>query len=120
MALGLGDIQKHGQKSREAGLELKQRVLRPWETFDQRGLQTRTNQAQAAVKRAKEIVARNNAMVEELRTGVVDEQKLREMEEFEALRLRRFDEEETEFIVAPIQVQKGKGIFSLIRDVFGH
>lgn len=120
MALGLGDIQKHGQKNRSSNNELKQRVLRPWETFDQRGLQTRTSQAQEAVKRAREIVARNNSMVDQLREGVVDEQKLKDIEVSEAERLRGFDDEATEFVVAPIQVQKGKGIFSLIRDVFGH
>ncbi|EQC49128.1 hypothetical protein M899_0765 [Bacteriovorax sp. BSW11_IV] len=118
MALSLGDIQKHSEKGRATRTELKERVLRPWETFDQRGLQTRTNQAQEAVKRAREIVEKNNLMVDRLREGHVNEEVVKNIEFSHEERMKRFEDEATEFIVAPIQVQKGKGLFSLIRDVF--
>ena len=67
MAIGLKDI-KNPRKDKRDGLpDHKEKVLRPWETYDSLGVQTRTVAAQEAVKQARITVKKNNAMVELLK-----------------------------------------------------
>ena len=67
MAIGLKDI-RNPRKERKDGLpDQKEKVLRPWETYDSLGIQTRTVSAQEAVKHARLTVQKNNEMVENLK-----------------------------------------------------
>jgi hypothetical protein len=62
MALTLDDIKQNKLKRREKSLEFEsaEKRLRPWDDIDQKGAQTRTFNAKEAVKKAREIVERNN------------------------------------------------------------
>jgi len=67
VAIGLKDI-KNPRKDKKDGLpDQKEKVLRPWETYDSLGIQTRTVSAQEAVKHARLTVQKNNEMVESLK-----------------------------------------------------
>jgi hypothetical protein len=67
VAIGLKDI-KNPRKEKKDGLpDQKEKVLRPWETYDSLGIQTRTVSAQEAVKHARLTVQKNNEMVENLK-----------------------------------------------------
>jgi hypothetical protein len=67
MAICLDDIRKSKNEKKEKKEVLKTRSLRPWETYESLGPQTRTIRAQEAVLRARKIVERNNEMVKALR-----------------------------------------------------
>ena len=58
MALGLEDLKKANKSSGTATGLKKQKVLRPWQSYDEQVLRTRTLRAQEAVVKAKEIVER--------------------------------------------------------------
>jgi len=47
--------------------QAKEKVLKPWEHYDEVGNQTRTIVAQEAVRRAREIVRKNNLFAKKLR-----------------------------------------------------
>ena len=67
MAIGLKDIKNPRKDKREELPDQKEKVLRPWETYDSLGVRTRTVAAQEAVKQARITVQKNNAMVELLK-----------------------------------------------------
>lgn len=67
MAIGLKDIKNPRREKREGLQEQKEKVLRPWETYDSLGIQTRTVAAQEAVKQARITVQKNIEMVENLK-----------------------------------------------------
>lgn len=67
MAIGLKDIKNPRKEKREGIPDQKEKVLRPWETYDSLGVQTRTVSAQEAVKQARITVQKNNEMVENLK-----------------------------------------------------
>lgn len=61
MALSLDAVNKKRIQNKKNDNIKKDKVLRPWETFDQLGSQTRTVAAQEAVKKAQMIVERNKS-----------------------------------------------------------
>lgn len=67
MAIGLKDIKNPRKEKREGAQDQKEKVLRPWETYDSLGIQTRTVTAQEAVRQARITVQKNNEMVENLK-----------------------------------------------------
>lgn len=67
MAISLKDIKNPRKEKREGLQDQKEKVLRPWETYDSLGIQTRTVSAQEAVKQARITVQKNNEMVENLK-----------------------------------------------------
>ncbi|HLE11056.1 MAG: hypothetical protein A2504_01840 [Bdellovibrionales bacterium RIFOXYD12_FULL_39_22] len=67
MALSLDKLTTPKKLSPSKHTLQKDKVLRPWETFDQLGNQTRTVAAKEAVLKAQKIVLKNNAMVEEIK-----------------------------------------------------
>ena len=71
MALSLDQLNKKSEKRQLPKSMHKSKVLRPWETFDQLGSQTRTISAKEAVIRAQKIVDRNNNLVEKLKSDIV-------------------------------------------------
>jgi hypothetical protein len=89
MAIGLKDLKKNKTKDISsqpdnkfdfknfAKDDAKDKVLRPWETFDSDDFQTRTLRAQEAVKRARQIVVQNEVMIDEFQ----DRRKTRLQEE---------------------------------------
>jgi len=67
VAISLKDIKNPRKEKREGLQDQKEKVLRPWETYDSLGIQTRTVSAQEAVKQARITVQKNNEMVENLK-----------------------------------------------------
>lgn len=67
MAIGLKDIRNPRKEKKDGLQDQKEKVLRPWETYDSLGIQTRTVSAQEAVKQARLTVQKNNEMVENLK-----------------------------------------------------
>ena len=66
MAIGLSDIQKRKQGFKQSfSAPENDKLLRPWQSYDNLGTQTRTYVAQEAVRKAKDIVKKNNRMVED-------------------------------------------------------
>jgi hypothetical protein len=67
VAIGLKDIKNPRKEKKDGVPDQKEKVLRPWETYDSLGIQTRTVSAQEAVKHARQTVLKNNEMVESLK-----------------------------------------------------
>ena len=65
MALSLKDIAKPAkqQKTEPAEIDIKEHSIRPWESFEELTLQTRTVTAREAVYKAKHIVRENEQMI---------------------------------------------------------
>lgn len=64
-----GECEDRDEDEDENHLETK---LRPWESFEKRGLQTRTIAAREAVKKAQTIVKRNQTFSADLRKRFAD------------------------------------------------
>ncbi len=67
MAISLEQIQKSKPDFKKTNKFEKEKVLRPWETFDQLGTQTRTIAAKEAVRKAQIIVQKNSQMIKDLK-----------------------------------------------------
>jgi hypothetical protein len=67
MAIKLEDIKNIKKILLGAHKIENKKLLRPWDDYDKLGFQTRTILAREAVKKAREIVKKNNSMVNQLR-----------------------------------------------------
>jgi len=67
MAISLKDVKKSKRGKKENIRTLKDKVLRPWQGYEELGSQTRTLMAREAVKNAKLTVQKNNVWVENLK-----------------------------------------------------
>lgn len=130
MALGLNDINKNKKRQKKL-VEIendfdKERVLRPWEGFEDLGGQTRTIIAQEAVRKARQIVERNNAMTQKFEEEWNRRKEEKEFNEF--MQQKQLDQKKesdsqkksfTDEEIMNLQIQhKKSGPFSFIRDLF--
>lgn len=113
MAIGLYDIKKTKKNLKASQPVEKNKALRPWESYETYGIQTRTVNALEAVRKAQEIVDNNNKMVQKLKldfdadschgsgSGEKDPQ----------------DSEQDLGLPEPIKIKSKAGIFGLFRDM---
>ncbi len=89
----------------------KEKVLRPWETFDQLGNQTRTIAAKEAVLKAQKIVMKNNILVDQIKKGDFPDNSFQATETY----LSEIEEEiAKEVIETEISLQPSSGNFITI------
>ncbi len=123
MAIGLKDLRKiKEERQKRAKKQEKETTLRPWHSFNDRGMETRTLRAKEAIGRAREIVEGNNNMVSAIRNGIVPEEDIVrwEMQIEERQELFEFRDEEFEFrkVRDLRQTKTGDGILSFFKDLF--
>ena len=117
MALSLNDLNKKTKQTKQNDIGQKKK-LRPWENqWDLNEIQTRTFSAQEAVKKANEIVRKNEFMSERLQERV-DELKL-VAPDFET----KIEKDNCEFQhieideIRPI-IQQQNTFFSVLKNLF--
>lgn len=118
MALSLNDVKKNTDKKKQDLFDQKEKVLRPWQTFDQMGMQTRTSSAQEAVKRARRIVEKNNDIVSKLRDGTVDDTVIEQLDSKIQDRDKNFEDFSEQFPLNH-QISSQSKLKSFFRSVFG-
>ena len=119
MALSLNDLKKTKTHKNEPSFQDKERSLRPWETFDKLGTQTRTLAARDAVKKAREIVELNNSMVEKLRTGHVSAENISSLEERIEFKNQQFSFQDNDLDSAIHKINTRPKIVTFFKDMFG-
>ncbi len=119
MALRLDDIQKKKTIKKVETQENKSRVLRPWESFEKLGNQTRTVGAQEAVLKAKRTVENNNSMVNDLREGFVAVGVDGELNQVLEDRNKEFEFNNMDLNVNIHKIKTNSGLMGRIREFFG-
>jgi hypothetical protein len=119
VALSLNDIQKKKTIKKVDKDENKSRVLRPWESFEQRGNQTRTIGAQEAVIKARKIVENNNTMVENLREGFVGKETDQRLNKNLENRSKEFEFDNIDLNANIHKIKTNNGLLGRIREIFG-
>ena len=120
MALRLDDIQKKKVIKKVETKDNKVRVLRPWESFETLGNQTRTVGAQEAVLKAKKIVESNNSMVNNLRDGFVATSVDSDLNSTLEERNKEFEFKGMDMNVNIHKIKTNSGLFGKIRELFGN
>jgi len=120
MALRLEDIQKKKVVKAPEQEENKTRVLRPWESFETLGNQTRTIAAQEAVIKAKKIVESNNNLVDELRDGFVEKDVNSDLNSVLDERNKEFEFNNMDLSANIHKIKTNSGLFGRIRGFFGN
>ncbi|WP_372652753.1 hypothetical protein [Halobacteriovorax sp.] len=119
MALRLNDVTAKNKATKAKSLEVEeQRVLRPWETFDKLGAQTRTISAREAVKNARRKVQENNDLVNKLREGFVEVEKARDWDNFVDNKQIQLDQEIKELSSEMKKINTKPGVISFFKEMF--
>lgn len=119
MALRLNDVTAKNKATRVKSNEIEeQRVLRPWETFDRLGAQTRTISAREAVKNARRKVQENNDLVNKLREGFVEVEKARDWDNFVDNKQIKLDQEIKELSSEMKKINTKPGVISFFKEMF--
>jgi hypothetical protein len=117
MALSLEQVNNNKKKNLQANIEIKDKANRPWET--------KTNNIQSfsgnnAAKKAREIVEKNNQLVDEIRSLKVSQESVNEVESYIQEREKQF-EELTESAVDVQKIKTHRGFLGRIKKaVLGH
>lgn len=116
MAIGLEDVKKSKKKIVDEQSQSHDKTLRPWQSFESNEFGTRTPRAQDAVKRARDIVDRNNQVITELRTEWMKEGlQLSENHLKHEIRLTQ----EKVIINSKISAKpKKSGLFKIFKEIF--
>jgi hypothetical protein len=111
MAISLKDVKKSKKGKKEGIRTLKDKVLRPWQGYEELGSQTRTLAAREAVKNAKLIVQKNNVWVDNLKKRSYKplEEECSESQEIQ-MRLK---------VYKVYRFKKLTGLFWYIRNIIG-
>jgi len=111
VAISLKDVKRSKKGKKEDISTLKEKVLRPWQGYEDLGSQTRTLMAREAVKSAKLTVQKNNVWVENLKKRSYKslDGKVPELQEFE-MSLK---------VYKVYKFKKLTGLFWYIRHIIG-
>lgn len=119
MAIRLNDVTAKNKVTRAKSAEIEeQRVLRPWETFDKLGAQTRTISAREAVKNARRKVQENNELVDRLREGFVEVEKARDWDNFVDTKQMELDQEIKELSSEMKKINTKPSVISFFKEMF--
>ena len=119
MAIRLNDVTAKNKATKVKASELEeQRVLRPWETFDKLGAQTRTISAREAVKSARKKVQENNELVDKLREGFVEVEKARDWDSFVDNKQLQLDQDIKELSSEMKKINTKPGAISFFKEMF--
>jgi len=111
MAISLKDIKKSKKGNKGQFRTLKDKVLRPWQGYEELGSQTRTLAGREAVKNAKLIVQKNNVWVANLKKRSYKPLEEKGREELEIrMRLKVYE---------VYKFKKLTGLFHFIRNMIG-
>ena len=115
MAICLNDVKKKKISVKPKSLEFKDKIVRPWETFDDQSGKTRTVSAKEAVFRARQIVGNNEQLVEKLRNGCQGTDYLWDLDR-ETEKMGPFISDENPQKV--LKIKRNNTFFSFVRDIF--
>jgi len=119
VAIRLNDItSKTKERKEQAQLIDKERVLRPWETFEKLGAQTRTIGAREAVKSAREKVKSNNELVDRLRDGFVEMEKARNWDDEVNDKQIKLDSDIKDLSSTLKKINTKPGVISFFKEMF--
>jgi hypothetical protein len=119
VAIRLNDVTtKNKERKDKLDLEDKERVLRPWETFEKLGAQTRTLGAREAVKSAREKVKTNNELVDRLRDGFVEMEKARDWDAQIDSKQIRLDSDIKDLSSSLKKINTKPGVISFFKEMF--
>jgi hypothetical protein len=119
MAIRLNDVTAKNKATKHKAAEIEeQRVLRPWETFDKLGAQTRTISAREAVKSARKKVEENNELVNRLREGFVEVEKARDWDSYIDDKQIKLDQEVKELSSQMKKINTKPGVISFFKEMF--
>lgn len=139
MALSLDEINLKKKIKSKKGIELsdgggdqskglsndKEKIVRPWEKFEDQGNQTRTIVAQEAVRKAREIVERNNEMIHRFQESFEETLKKRperakseDLEEDCEDYFVDTNKEEKRSRPLPRMFKKKSGIINMMKEIF--
>lgn len=122
MAISLDDLKVIKENKKEIKKEQKNFVLRPWQSFSNSNIETRTLRAQEAVRKAEAIVKDNNLMVDEIRGSNVSSEEASKHDDNLKNRHEKFDFKDDDFelrILSEVKSQREKsGIWGMIKSIF--
>ncbi len=119
MAIRLNDVTAKNKATKARTTEIaEQRSLRPWESFDKLGAQTRTISAREAVKNARRKVQENNELVNKLREGFVEVEKARDWDNFVDNKQIKLDQEIKELSSEMKKINTKPGVISFFKEMF--
>jgi len=119
MAIRLNDVTAKNKERKEKLSPIdKERVLRPWETFEKLGAQTRTLGAREAVKSAREKVKSNNELVDRLRDGFVEMEEARNWDAEIDSKQIKLDSDIKELSSSLKKINTKPGVISFFKEMF--